>query len=79
MTLNLQEEELVRKELARLPADMRSRVKVVLKKGEDEDDSDLEGIEQVDWVESANAKELLGNGCISLVRPIQTLIGRRNR
>ena len=66
MTQNdLQEEELVRKELARLPADMRSRVKVVLKKGEDEDDSDLEGIEQVDWVESANAKELLGNGSIS--------------
>jgi len=55
-----EEEELVRKELARLPADMRSRVKVVLKKGEDEEDSDLEGIEQVDWVESANAKELLG-------------------
>ena len=41
---------------------MRSRVKVVLKKGEDEEDSDLEGIEQVDWVESANAKELLGIG-----------------
>ena len=44
---------------------MRSRVKVVLKKGEDDNDSDLEGIEQVDWVESANAKELLGNGLIS--------------
>jgi len=57
-----EEEEVVRKELERLPADMRSRVKVVLKKGDkDEDsDSDLEGIEQVDWVESANAKELLG-------------------
>ena len=29
---------------------------------EDNDDSDLEGVDQVDWVESSNAKELLGTG-----------------
>ena len=41
---------------------MRKRVKVVLKgKTEDSDESDLEGVDQVDWVESTNAKELLGN------------------
>ena len=57
-----QEEALIKAELARLPEDMRSRVKVVLKgKGDDNDDSDLEGVDQVDWVESTNAKELLGS------------------
>jgi len=55
-----EEAEVVRREIERLPAEMRSRVKVVLKGDKDEEDSDLEGIEQVDWVESANAKELLG-------------------
>ena len=48
----------------RLPADMRSRVKVVFKRNEfnqDKDDSDLEGIEKIDWVESKDAKELMKN------------------
>ena len=39
---------------------MRKRVKVVLKGKSDDEGSDLEGVDQVDWVESSNAKELLG-------------------
>ena len=59
----IQEEALIREELARLPAEMRKNVKVVMKgMEEDNDDSDLEGVDQVDWVESSNAKELLGTG-----------------
>ena len=42
---------------------MRKRVKVVLKsKDDDSDGSDLEGIDQIDWVESQDAKKLLGTG-----------------
>ena len=50
--------------MARLPEEMRKRVKVVLKSKNDEDSdgSDLEGIDQIDWVESADAKKLLGAG-----------------
>ena len=51
---------MIRAELARLPEEMRKRVKVVLKGKSDDEGSDLEGVDQVDWVESSNAKELLG-------------------
>jgi len=54
-----EEAELIAKELARLPADMRKRVKVVFKEGEDDSDSSLDGVENVDWVESSDAKELM--------------------
>ena len=50
---------MIAKELARLPADMRKRVKVVFKEGEDDSDSSLDGVENVDWVESSDAKELM--------------------
>ena len=46
---------------------MRKRVKVVLKsKDDDSDGSDLEGIDQIDWVESQDAKKLLGTGWVLL-------------
>ena len=41
---------------------MRKRMKVVFKVGDNQDsDSSLEGVDQIDWVESANAKELMKN------------------
>ncbi|CAG5102305.1 Oidioi.mRNA.OKI2018_I69.chr1.g238.t1.cds [Oikopleura dioica] len=56
-----EEEEIIKAELARLPAEMRARIKVCLKSNEDGDDDDLDGVEQIDWVESKDAKTLMKN------------------
>ena len=41
-----EEEEIIKAELARLPAEMRARVKVCLKEDDGDDSDDLDGIEQ---------------------------------
>jgi len=56
-----EEEEIIKAELARLPAEMRARVKVCLKEDDGDDSDDLDGIEQIDWVESKDAKTLMKN------------------
>ena len=40
---------------------MRKRMKVVFKVDDEGSDSSLDGVDQIDWVESTNAKELMKN------------------
>jgi len=56
-----EEEAVIKAELARLPAEMRARIKVCLKEDDGEESDDLDGIEQIDWVESKDAKTLMKN------------------